>query len=349
MKNISLKDIARMAQVSPTTVSFVLNGKARERRISVEVIERVEKLVARLEYRPNQMARGLRTGKTKTIGLMVEDISNHFFATLAKVIEDEAHRYGYEVLFCSTEDKDDRAVNLLRMLKYRQVDGFVLTPTAALRKDIEALLEENKAFVLIDRYFPTLDTSYVVVDNCLGAYMATSHLFKQGYRRLAIITTASKQWQMEERKKGFFKAVKEHELPQSHYSELSIPFNEASGKAIDTIARFLSSSKPDGVFFATNYLGIYGLEAIRMLDWKIPSKLGVVCFDDHAAFHLFRPGITCIAQPLQKMGACVMKALMSSIKEDKKNDVLQYTLEPELIVRGSCREKTGARELVKTP
>lgn len=328
-----------MARVSPTTVSFVLNGQARERRISTQVIERVEELVAKMEYRPNQMARGLRTGKTKTIGLMVEDISNHFFATLAKVIEDKAHQYGYEVLFCSTEDKDDRAANLLRMLKYRQVDGFVLTPTASLRKDIEILAQEKRAFVLVDRYFPSLKTSYVVVDNCSGAYMATTHLIKQGYERPAIITIASRQWQMKERKKGFLKAVEESGIPASRYSELVIPFDETKDKAVDKIARFLTATKPDSVFFATNYLGIYGLEAIGMLNWKIPSQLGVVCFDDHAVFHLYRPGITCVAQPMQEIGACVMKALMSEIKEEKKDHPLRYILEPQLIVRGSCRER----------
>lgn len=330
-----------MANVSPTTVSFVLNGKGREKRISTEVIKRVEDIVSKMEYRPNQMARGLRTGETKTIGLMVEDISNHFFATLAKVIEDEAHRYGYEVLFCSTEDKDDRAVSLLRMLKHRQVDGFVLTPTVALLSDIKGLLSEDKTFVLIDRYFPSLPTSYVVINNLLGAYMATSHLLKCGYKRPAIVTTASKQLQMKERKEGFMKALEEYGVRPGDYTELAIPFHETKGKAVESIAHFLSTVEPDGVFFATNYLGIYGLEAIRKLDWEVPSKLGIVCFDDHAAFRLYRPGITCVAQPMQKIGACVMKALMKGIKEDKKSTLSQYILEPELIIRESCGEKVN--------
>lgn len=339
MKSISLKDIARMAEVSPTTVSFVLNGKARERRISPQVIKKVEDLVTKMEYKPNQMARGLRTGKTKTIGLMVEDISNHFFATLAKVIEDEAHRYGYEVLFCSTEDKDDRAINLLRMLKHRQVDGFVLTPTFALKEHIENLLQEDKTLVLIDRYFPALNTSYVVVDNCKGAYIATSHLIKQKYKHLAIITTTSKQWQMKERKKGFLMALKDHKIHSESYSELTIPFGETKDNAIKEVIEFLKKTQADGVFFATNYLGIYGLEAIKILDWKIPAQLGMVCFDDHAVFHLYKPGITCVAQPMKKIGSCVMKALLNGLRDDNRTGFLQYTLEPELIIRESCREK----------
>lgn len=334
-----------MAQVSPTTVSFVLNGKAREKRISPEVIRRVEKLVTKMEYKPNQMARGLRTGETKTIGLMVEDISNHFFATLAKAIEDEANCYGYEVLFCSTEDKDERAEKLLQMLKYRQVDGFVLTPTASLEHGIQALLKENKSVVLIDRYFPSLKTHYVMVDNFKGAYMATQHMLQQGYKKLAIITTTSRQMQMEQRRKGYKTALKDGKIKYHPDYELSIPFGKNRDQAIKEIKKFLEITRPDAVFFSTNYLGIFGLEAIKVLKWKIPGQIGVVIFDDHAIFRLYTPAITCVAQPMKKMGACVIKALMSGIKEQRGEKYLQFDLEPELIIRESCGEKNKGSRL----
>lgn len=143
MRKVSLRDIAAQAGVSPTTVSFVINGKAREMRVSRDVIQRIEALIKKLNYQPNSMARGLRTGKTGTIGLMVEDISNHFFATLARVIEDEADYFGYDVVYCSTENKEARAQKLLETLTHRQVDGYILTPTPELDVGVQKLLQEK--------------------------------------------------------------------------------------------------------------------------------------------------------------------------------------------------------------
>src|SRR3546814_813268 len=135
-QKISIRDMAERLGVSPTTVSFVLNGKQKEKRISDKVARRIIAMAKKLKYEPNHMARGLRTGKTKTIGLIVEDISNHFFAHIAKVVEHRALRYGYRVLYCSTEDNIKKARELLQMLKYRQVDGFIITPTASLENEI---------------------------------------------------------------------------------------------------------------------------------------------------------------------------------------------------------------------
>src|SRR3546814_6695348 len=129
------------------------------------------------------MDRGSRTGKTKTIRLIVEDISNHFFAHIAKVVEHSALRYGYRVLYCSTEDNIKKARELLQMLKYRQVDGFIITPTASLENEISLMLEEKKPVVLIDRYLPGLPVSYVIADNYTGAYQAIAHLLKKRHRR----------------------------------------------------------------------------------------------------------------------------------------------------------------------
>jgi LacI family transcriptional regulator len=339
MKNISLKDIASRIGVSPTTVSFVLNGKGREKRISEEVIAKVEKLVKELDYKPNQMARGLRTGQTRTIGLMVEDISNHFFATLAKVIEDEADRHGYEVLYCSTEYKNERAGKLLRMLQYRQVDGYILTPTSALEADIRNMLSENKPLVLMDRYFPGLETHYVVVDNFQGAYMAADHLLKQGYQRIAIVTTSSGQTQMQQRLTGFRAALSRGDDPHCEPLELSIPFEKTGKYSIRQISRFLTDKKPDAVFFSTNYLGIDGLEAIKELGLKMPREIGMISFDDHAIFRLYAPRITCIAQPLKKIGERVIGVLMDQIAADGPAEVRQHVLKPELLIRESCGEK----------
>src|ERR1700678_2381149 len=169
MKKVSISDIARKAGVSVSTVSFVMNDKAVKMRISREVIEKVENVAREMGYRPNQLARGLRTGKTRTIGLIVENISNAFFATLAKSIEDEAKRYDYKVLYSSTDNDEEKARELIHLFSQRQVDGYIITPTWCLAEEINSIQAKNKPVVLIDRYFPAhADIPAVLVDIYAG-------------------------------------------------------------------------------------------------------------------------------------------------------------------------------------
>ena len=186
MKNISIKggDLG----VSTTTVSFVLNGKAGKKGSAMILKDKIFRLPRRLNYRPNQVARGLRTGQTHTLGLIVEDISNPFFAHLARFVESEADKAGYTVMFCSTENNDEKATSLLYMLRHRQMDGFIIIPTPGLRKEVESLVQ-NKPVVLVDRYFPDLETSYVTVDNFKGAMGGRKHsLIKKGCKRIGLVT-----------------------------------------------------------------------------------------------------------------------------------------------------------------
>ncbi|NSL90484.1 LacI family transcriptional regulator [Chitinophaga sp. Mgbs1] len=335
MKGISIKDIAKQAGVSPTTVSFVLNGKAKEKRISEQVSKKIQKIATRLKYKPNQLARGLRTGKTKTIGLMVEDIANNFFASLAKVMEDEADKHGYKVLYGSTEDNTEKARGLLEVLKYRQVDGYIVTPTKNLEKDIELLKATAKPVVLLDRYFPHVSSHYVVVDNYRGAYNAGSHLAAQGYKKIGIVTITSDQIQMKDRLDGFTAAMKDHHLPFSKAQIKKLPFELDHESFNAEIKKFLTSIKDlDAVFFATNYLGIYGIESIRSLGWQIGKQIGVASFDDHDLFRLHSPAITCVAQPITEIGRNIIEVLMKELNHPSAAPQ-QIVLEPALIVRES--------------
>ncbi len=170
MKNTSLSDIARKLGVSTTLVSLVLNGKTEESRISKEVAQKVLKTAREMNYKPNQLARGLRTGKTKTLAFIVADISNIFFARLARVIEDEAEKYGYKVMFGSSDESPEDLSEMLDIFQERKVDGFIISPTIGSRKFIAQLRRKNIPFVLIDRYFPELKSNYVIVDNYEASY-----------------------------------------------------------------------------------------------------------------------------------------------------------------------------------
>ncbi len=340
MKGISIKDIAKQAGVSPTTVSFVLNGKAKEKRISDQVSKKILKIANKLKYKPNQLARGLRTGKTKTLGLIVEDIANNFWANVAKVVEDEADKHGYKVLYGSTEDNSEKAKGLLEVLKYRQVDGYIITPTKNMEKEIELLKMVRKPVVLMDRYLPNVDSHYVVVDNYQGAFDATAHMVAQGYKKIGIITTTSDQVQMKQRMDGFVAALKKHGIPFNKNIVKKLPFEMDRAGHTQEITKYLKSTKVDAIFFATNYLGIYGIESIRSLGLRIGPDVGMVSFDDHDLFRLHSPSITCVSQPIGEIGRQIVNVLMKEL--DQASDTSHHlVLSPTLEIRqSSVREES---------
>ena len=337
MKAVSIKDIAEQVGVSTTTVSFVLNGKAKEKRISEELKNKILDLASRLNYRPNQVARGLRTGQTHTLGLIIEDISNPFFANLAKAVEEEADKFGYTVMFCCTENNEKKASDLLHMLKHRQMDGFIITPTAGMENEVKRLGEEGRPVVLIDRYFPELDTSFVTVDNFKGAFDATSKLISCGYKRIGLVTTESRLVQMQKRLEGYKAAFHHGDLKPDDRLVFKLGFDHNHDQAVKQIMEFIGREKVDAVFFTTNYLGVYGLESLRLSGKKIPDQIGVICFDDNDLFRLGTPAISVIAQPIVEIGQQAVASLLAQLKEKDKVP-RKIMLEPKLLTRESLRK-----------
>jgi LacI family transcriptional regulator len=335
MKNVSIKDIAGEVGVSTTTVSFVLNGKAREKRISEDLKDRILEVASKLNYRPNQVARGLRTGQTHTLGLMVEDISNPFFARLAKVIEDEADRAGYRVIFCSTENREDKAIALLTMLKHRQMDGFIITPTQGLEHDIHDMAAEGRPLVLVDRYFPGLSTSWVTIDNYGGARKGVELMLDKGVQFPALVTLHSTLLPVVERRRGYEDALRAKGLANNPGRVLQLNFPGDQDRLAERITQFLKERpETDGIFFTTNFLGVGGLEAIRNLGLNIPENIRVLCFDDNDLFRIGRPSVTVIAQPVDKMAEAAVRKLVNML-QTKDCTPTQLTLDPDIILRES--------------
>lgn len=336
MKKVSIKDIARQAGVVPSTVSFVLNGKAKEMRISHDLAEKIKALAKEANYQPNYTAVSLRTGRTKILGLIVEDISNVFFASLAKTIEDEAYALGYKIVYCSTENNDEKGSELIRMLSHQQVEGFLITPSKGMAAEVSNLLDHKKPVVLMDRYFKDLEVPYVLVDNQAGVKEGMAHLLQKGHQKIAFITVDLDQVQMKEREKAYKACMKGH--PYEENLILKLSYTVKPDAAVEQISAFLKGI-PDleAVFFATNYLGVYGLESIKALGWSIPDDLAVICFDDHDIFRLYTPGITIIKQPIKSIAVTAIQMLMKQFQHEKLSKAELHVLKkPELIVRGSA-------------
>jgi LacI family transcriptional regulator len=338
MKKLSIKDIAQMAGVASSTVSFVLNGKARKMRISETVEKRVLEIARKAGYYPNQLAISLRTGKSKTLGLIVENIGNIFFATLAKTIEEEAEQYGYRVVYCSTENNAAKGKELINMLSQRQVDGYLITPVPHMEEDIQQLVQLQRPVVLIDRYLPSVDASCVLVNNADAVGQGMLHLFSQGYREIGFVTVDLDIIQMEQRLDGYIAALAKEGIRLNKDIILKIPYTHQREEAVESIMNLLQNNpRLDALFFATNYLGILGLEGIHRLKMEIPRDIAVISFDDHDIFRLYPPGITSIQQPVEAIAKKAVELLMHQCENDTNNNVTKTQLElaTKLIVRGS--------------
>lgn len=338
VKRLSLKDVARMAGVAPSTVSFVLNGKARQMRISEELAEKVMAVVKKTGYQPHHVAVNLRTGQSKTLGLIVESISGSFFAALARVVESEADRFGYKIVYCSTENDAGKGGELIRMLSRQQVDGYLITPAAGMEKDIQQLLAHKRPTVLMDSYFPELQVPYVLINNYDGVREGMEHLLKKGYKKIGFVTVDMELIQVQQRLLGYKETLREHNIPVRNKQVLKLSYNSPREEAIARIQGFIRENKDmDAVFFSTNYLGILGLESIAGLGLKIPDDLAMVCFDDHDIFRLYPPGITVVQQPIEEIAKTAMSLLMQQLDKTRTPaKVSQVQLPGKFIERGSA-------------
>lgn len=337
IKSISIRDIAKKAGVAPSTVSSVLNGKSKQARISEKLSEHVRKISEELGYQPNQTAISLRTGKTKIIGLIVEDISNVFFASLAKIVEDEAYAKGYKIVYCSTENDDNKGNELIKMLLQHRVDGFIITPSAGMEEEVNHLLQMQMPVVLMDRYFPGMKVPATLVDNYSGVKKGTQLLIENGYKKIGFVTVSLDQIQMRQREEAFRNTLQENNLALSEEQFLRLPYQVQPNESIEAIESFIKSGKLDAVFFATNYLGLHGIECIKKLNIKVPEELGVICFDDHDIFRLFTPGITILEQPVVQIAKNAVDVLLGQFEgKNVEHGHFEMLQEARLVMRGSC-------------
>jgi LacI family transcriptional regulator len=336
MKKITIQDIARLAGVASSTVSMVVSGKARQGRISVELEKKILEIVEKEGYKPNQAAVSFRTGKSRIIGLIVENISGHFFGSLAKVVAEEMERAGYHIIYCSTDNDPAKGRELIRMLSQRTLDGYLITPTAGMEQDIALLYREAKPVVLIDSYFPDDPTPYVLTDGALGVKQGMEHLLSKNYRRIAFITVDLQQKHIVDREDAYKSALTDNHAGFEEKLILKVRHDLEKEASIRLIAGFLLAQKPEAVFFATDYLGVLGLASIRRSGMRIPEDIAVICFDDPEIFSMYTPCITAIRQPIDQIGKTAVRILMGEMGVTKKVSKNQRMIRATLIERDSC-------------
>lgn len=330
MIRATIYDVAREAGVSIATVSHVINGKGK---ISRERREEILDIMKRLNYRPNAIASALAGKRTFTLGLLVPDISNPFFAEIARSVEDQGHQLGYSVIICSTDNQEEKVKRYVNLLRQKQVDGVIIGTGISHGELLKPLQEHSLAIALIARDNPALDASSVRVHDLEGGRLAAEHLLHLGHRRLAVLAENERVTSSSDRVRGFVEAAASHglELPPGCIAACDHKIEDGYRRAK---AMLELAVRPTALFCCNDLLAIGALRAARELGLRVPEECSVVSFDDTILASVTDPPLTVIAQPIEQMGRMAVDLVVRGLS-GKGDPARRIVLPPELIVRQS--------------
>lgn len=328
---VTIKDIAEEAGVSVSTVSRVLNNKPD---VNDKTKEKVQRVINKLNYNPNGIARGLVLKKTNTIGLIIPSITNPFFPTIAKGVEDEARKLGYSVVFCNTDNEVKHEKEIINLMKTKKVDGIIASFCINDVNELNKLITDHFAVVQVDREISGLETPVVIIDNVLSGYLATTHLIKLGHRKIAHITGQPEVKNTKDRLAGYKKALRENGISfNEDWVLFGDPQKEKSGyKQMNYLLK--EEDRPTGVFITNDIMAIRAYKAIFDHGLTIPGDISIIGHDDIEMASIIRPSLTTIRQPKYKLGQMAARVIIDQINggNNSGQDVL---LKPELVIRES--------------
>lgn len=333
-KKIALKDVAQKIGVSVALVSYVLNGKEKEARVGADMAKKIRKAAIELNYQPNLIAKSLKMGKTKTIGLIVADISNPFFSSIARIIEDEAKKHGYVVIFGSSDESADKQLDLIDVFSTRLVDAFIIAPAAGTEDQITNIAKRIPV-ILIDRFFPGIKIDCVHIDNFIASNKAVKQLIKNRRRKIGMLAYNTSQPHMRERKQGYKSALKEKSIQYRKSWLVEASYQNLEKDVAAKMKALLEPLQIDALFFATNSLAVAGLKQINKLGIKVPEELAIISFDESDAFDFFYSPVTYVSQSVTDIGKEAVKLVINRLHNKSKNST-DIIVEAKLIVRESC-------------
>lgn len=325
---MTIKEIAKLANVSSATVSKILNGK--DQYISEATRQRVLEIVEREGYIPNAIAKSLKIKSTKTIGIVIPDVMNLFFSELARGIEDAAEKKGYSVILCNSDNKESKEEKYIQILQEKMVDGIILT--ASERSVSKSLKRRNTPMILLDRDISIDDNvGRIVVDNEDGAYNATNFLIDKGCKNIGFISSDNINKSSGERFKGYKKAILEKGIEYDDEKIFLQNYTIETGyKGTMTL---LEETKIDGICCGNDLIAIGAIKALKEKGIDVPREVKVIGFDDIQVSQYMDPPLTTIKQPIYEMGEEAVKMLVAIIEREEVNMV--KILKTELIERGS--------------
>lgn len=312
-RGVSLDDIAKSLGVSRSLVSLVLNGKGELHGIAQQTQIRVIERAQELNYYPNQFARGLRMGRSNTLGLVVSDISNPFYSHISRHLEDLSEENGYSIITCSSDEKPEKEAKIIEMLKSRSVDGLIISTSQETAQPFLDLKAEGYPVVLIDRHFEGQNICSVTVDNFGGAKKATSHLLRMGYKNpIALAISPIHISTIHNRIEGYKDALLDAGVGARVFEIEFATQNQVVTSILEML--YVTNQFPDSIFAMNNSLTASALAALRQMRVSIPQQVGIVSFDDLDYFGIMQPGITAIAQPIKNICKAAFTLLTNQLE-----------------------------------
>lgn len=344
MDTITIKDIAKALGLSTSTVSRALRNSYE---INPETKKLVMEYAERMNYRPNPIALSLRDSKSKSIGVIIPEIANHFFSQLINGIESIAYNLGYHVVIFQSHESYEREVANTNYLVSRKVDGLLISLSSLTTNlfHFQDLIERGLPIVFLDRVPNGIETHKVVVDNFAGSYEATEHLIKSGRRRIAHLTSPIYLSITTERLAGYKQALEDYGLP---FDESYVKYCYHGGKVAaeneQAVQEMLEMPEPpDAIFTASDRLTTGCMSVLQKSNIKIPEQIAIVGFTNISVAELLNPPLTAVVQPAMEMGQQAVELLIRLIEHPQKTDVFETrSLKTSLIIRESSVGKAEA-------
>lgn len=329
----TIQDVANRANVSPATVSRVLNGSAHVRS---DLAERVQAAIQALQYRPSRAARALRAKRSTIIGLLISDIQNPFFTLLVRGVEDVAQRRGHSVILCNSDEDPAKERQYIEVLCAEQVAGAIVVPTRERHEAMQSFRDRRIPVVAVDRRLQGGDVDVVPVDNERGAQDAVAHLIDRGCRRIGLITGPLTVTTARERRDGYRRALRQAGLPLDPALERSGAFKAESGRRLAD--ELCSLNEPlDALFATNNVLTLGALEALHARKLRIPNDIAIVGFDEMPWAALSFVSLTTVTQPVYELGSTAAARLFQRLDTPAMLTRQEIVLSPTLCVRDSSR------------
>lgn len=333
-RHARIEDVALLAGVSTATISRVLNEKGG---VSELLRQRVMAAVHELDYSPNRVARSMASDRTMTLGLVVSDVTNPFFTSVARGVEDAAKEAGYGVLLCNTDENITIEREYLDILRQRRVDGILLVPASDDPQNIRSFEGSAISLVLIDRHVPYVVTPSVEVDNVDAMITATEYLADLGHRTIAVVAGRSNTSNSRERVNGYVSALGSLGIPFRSELVLDGGYSQEGGHRCGLRIAHMSP-RPTAVISCNNLMTTGLLLALRSLGIVIPEDISFVSFDDLPYFSLLDHPLTAIVQPTYQLGqrACHLLLDLLQTTDSETSTATHIRLDTHLILRDSC-------------
>jgi len=329
---VNIRDVAKRAGVSAITVSRAMNNSGA---VNPATRERINKAIEELHYVPNTLARSFRSKQTCLLALVLSDVTNPFWTTIARGVEDTASRNGFHVILCNTDESPEKEANHLSVLLQRRVDGIILAPTTDNKGRLLPLKQHPMPCVLIDRRVEGSKCDTVVSNGRDGAMKMTQHLVELGHRRIAIVAGPAVISTGQERLEGYRRALQKSGVPLNEDYVVRGNYSEASGYQL--VKQLLGQDpRPTAIFAGNNFMAVGALHALREAGLRIPEDIALVGFDDIPQGSLISPALTVVSQPAHEMGVAAAEALISRLSGKYRGKPRDIVFDTSIIIRESC-------------